>query len=97
MKFIQNESDLYNQVERISLVSSLAASLLLQQYAPIDAADGSGMNLMDLKSRTWDRSLLESCACGDSGAGRLLEDKLGQVKASDTTIIGKIDKYFVER
>ena len=46
--------------ERISLVSSFASSLLLQSYAPIDAADASGMNLMDLRNRVW---LPTACAC----------------------------------
>ncbi len=45
--------------ERVSLVSSFAASLLLQEYASIDAADASGMNLMDLRSREW---ILAACA-----------------------------------
>ena len=43
--------------QRISLVSSFGASLMLGTYAPIDESDGSGMNLMDLKARKWSPAL----------------------------------------
>ena len=59
-KIVHERSAQWRECERVSLVSSFAASLLLQAYAPIDASDASGMNLMDLRTRQW---LPAACAC----------------------------------
>lgn len=45
--------------QRISLVSSFAASLLIGDYAPIDLSDGSGMNLLDITTKKWSPECLE--------------------------------------
>ncbi|CDW57196.1 xylulose kinase [Trichuris trichiura] len=39
--------------QRISLVSSFLCTLFLGRYAPIDFSDGSGMNLLNLKTHMW--------------------------------------------
>lgn len=75
--------------ERISLVSSFAASIFLGDYGAIDLSDGSGMNLLDLRTRTW------SQACLDATAPQL-ERLLGAPQPS-ASILGPVCSYFVHR
>ncbi|XP_056594582.1 xylulose kinase isoform X1 [Triplophysa dalaica] len=79
----------YSETERISLVSSFAASVFLGDYAPIDCSDGSGMNLMDICSKRWSRSCLNATA-------PQLTRRLGDPVPS-TSVLGGISTYFVER
>lgn len=60
-KIFLKQPEVYNQTERISLVSSFMASLLIGSYACIDETDGAGMNLMEIKQRTWSKIALEVC------------------------------------
>jgi len=52
-KFWQDAPAAYAATDRIHLVSSFLASVLIGRHAPVDPGDGSGMNLMDLASATW--------------------------------------------
>uniref|UniRef100_A0AAR2IQK5 Xylulose kinase n=1 Tax=Pygocentrus nattereri TaxID=42514 RepID=A0AAR2IQK5_PYGNA len=61
-KIHQFQPDKYNETERISLVSSFAASLFLGDYAAIDYSDGSGMNLMDIFTKQWSEPCLKATA-----------------------------------
>ncbi|XP_012268457.2 xylulose kinase isoform X2 [Athalia rosae] len=88
-KIARYKPDAYANTERISLVSSFAASLFLGDFAPIDWSDGSGMNLLDIRSKDWCDHLLEACATG-------LRGRLGSPVPSRTDL-GQISKYFVER
>ncbi|KAK3096167.1 hypothetical protein FSP39_023945 [Pinctada imbricata] len=89
MKICQQNRQAYDNTERISLVSSFAASLFLGDYAPIDYSDGSGMNLLDINTKTWSSQCLEACGPG-------LGDKLGEPDSPRKTL-GNISPYFVKK
>lgn len=58
-KIFDKKPRLFESTERISLVSSFACSLFSGKIAPIDYADGSGMNLLDINTKKWDEQCLE--------------------------------------
>ncbi|WVZ19316.1 hypothetical protein V8G54_006638 [Vigna mungo] len=58
-KIFDTQPEVYDSTERISIVSSFMASLFVGGYAAIDHADGAGMNLMDIKEKTWSKVALE--------------------------------------
>lgn len=89
-KIVQTKPEVYRQTERISLVSSFLASIFLGKYAPIDLSDGSGMNLLDIKTKQWSAKCVEFCATDLIG-------KLGEEVVPSNQIIGQISNYFVER
>lgn len=88
-KVFDTQPEVYKNTERISLVSSFMASVLIGAYAAIDHSDGAGMNLMDIKEKAWSKVALEATAPG-------LESKLGAV-APAYAVAGNIAPYFVER
>ncbi|KAM9648902.1 xylulose kinase isoform 2-T2 [Morphnus guianensis] len=88
-KIYSQNPEVYMQTERISLVSSFAASLFLGAYAPIDYSDGSGMNLLQIWEKVWSVSCLNACAPG-------LEEKLGCPVPSHS-VLGPISPYYSQR
>uniref|UniRef100_A0A3P8WQ10 Xylulose kinase n=1 Tax=Cynoglossus semilaevis TaxID=244447 RepID=A0A3P8WQ10_CYNSE len=88
-KVHQRQPEKFQNTERILLVSSFAASLFLGDYAAIDYSDGSGMNLLDIRTRCWSQICLDSTAPD-------LEQLLG-VPLPSTSVLGPISSYFVHR
>ncbi|XP_061615127.1 xylulose kinase isoform X2 [Phyllopteryx taeniolatus] len=79
----------FRDTERISLVSSFAASLFLGGYAAIDYSDGSGMNLLDIRSKKWSEVCLEAVCPG-------LDLLLGTPLPS-ASVLGAVSSYWVRR
>ena len=90
LKIIMETRLNYDNTERISLVSSFIASLLIQEYSSIDVSDGSGMNLLDIHSKKWSNRILQAIDPD-------LEDKLGSQLVLGSDIVGNIGNYFVKK
>ncbi|XP_060598742.1 xylulose kinase-like [Ruditapes philippinarum] len=89
MKIYQTNKEAYDNTERISLVSSMAASLFIGDYAPIDYGDGSGMNILDIRNKVWSAKCLQACGPG-------LADKLGE-PVSSKTVVGSVSSYMCKK
>ena len=87
-KVAESQPEAYVETERISLVSSLVATLFIGDYAPIDVSDGSGMNMMDIRSRDWSGPALDATAPD-------LASRMGEVAASHACV-GNVHAYLVE-
>lgn len=88
-KMYQTRWSVYDSTERISLVSSFMASVLIGGYACIDETDGAGMNLMDIVTRELRKDALEATAPN-------LEEKIGKL-APGHAVAGNLAPFFVQR
>lgn len=89
MKFAEQEPSAYALTASVMLVSSFMASLFAGCKVGIDYTDASGMNLLDIRQKTWHPTALQ--VCGDH-----LREKLSP--AIDPGLpVGAIADYFVKR
>ncbi len=88
-KFHQTEPDAYANTAYIGLVSSYIASLLAGQLVPVDPGDGSGTNLLDIRTRQWSPKALDATAPN-------LQNKLPPAIPS-TQIAAPISPYYAQR
>lgn len=88
-KFFKDNTKGYQETAQIALISSFIASLISGTLAPIDHADGSGMNLMDIQKRQWHQEALNAIAPN-------LAVRLPSL-AESWKVIGQISPFFVQK
>ncbi|HYG23712.1 MAG TPA: FGGY-family carbohydrate kinase [Verrucomicrobiae bacterium] len=88
-KFYKQDREAYHHTAHIALVSSFMASILAGKIAPIDHGDGAGMNLMDIRAKTWHADALKATAPG-------LRRKLPPL-APSSQLIGRVCPYFTRK
>lgn len=88
-KLYKQERQSYLSTGRIHLVSSFLASLLAGAHAPLDPADASGMNLMEISSHSWWPPALDATA----------PDLLGRLPsiAPSSTVLGRLPAFWQTR
>ncbi|MDR1498505.1 MAG: carbohydrate kinase [Puniceicoccales bacterium] len=85
-RFYKTDPEAYAATVRIHLVSSFLASVLIGGDAPVDRGDGAGMNLLNLRTGTWDAVI------ADATAPNLIA-KLPRVGATGS-LAGALSPYF---
>jgi xylulokinase len=88
-KFSKTDPQGYAATDRVHLVSSFMASMLVGGHAPLDPGDGSGMNLMDLASSDWWPPAV-------AGTAPDLAAKLPQIRPA-CSIAGTLSWYWQQR
>jgi xylulokinase len=88
-RFATADPEGYAATDRIHLVSSFMASLLAGRQAPLEPADASGMNLMDLRMQRWSPAALRATAPD-------LERRLPRIEPS-SRIVGELSEYWQQR
>jgi xylulokinase len=88
-KFWKRHPEEYEKTSHIAFVSSFLTSLLLGHVAPVDAGDGYGTNLADIRSGTWSEKAVAATAPG-------LTKRLPRLLAKDE-LIGQVSPYLANR
>jgi len=103
-KIFRRRPEVYANTERITLISGFLASCFIGSYAPWDASDASGMNMMDLKTKRWSELCLQALVGGDTSELAALRLRLGAAESMmddnivDThEVIGRVSRYLMER
>jgi len=88
-KFWKEAPDAYQDTHQITLISAFVTSLLIGSAASVDAGDGYGTNLADVRSGTWSPRAIEAAA---PDLGRRLPD----LYTADAEV-GMVSSYWVKR
>ena len=88
-KFWQQYPADYEHTASIALISSFITSLLCGHIAPVDAGDGLGTNLADVRTMQWSPEAIMAAAPG-------LAPRLPKFVSSDR-VVGNIAPYHCER
>ena len=60
--FWKEDPHAYDHTAHVALISSFVTSLLVGRIAPVDAGDGYGTNLVDIRSGDWSRTAIDAAA-----------------------------------
>lgn len=104
-KAVRTAPDVYKNTERISLVSSFVATVLLGKFTAVEEADACGMNIYNIEKSEYDEELLavaagvhptlDNASEKETKAGVAdLRKKLGEVVPVSYESLGKISSYF---
>jgi len=88
-KFWKEEPEAYARTVHIALISSFVTTLLAGRIAPVDAGDGYGTHLADIRSGTWSQAAMDAAAPG-------LQQRLPCLVAKDDRV-GRVSAYMVKR
>ena len=88
-KFWKEKPAAYAKTSHIALISSFITSLLISRFAPVDAGDGFGTNLADIRTGRWSPVAMEATAPE-------LEQRLPPLLVKDE-MVGDVSSYLVSR
>ena len=88
-KFWKEDPEAYTRTAHIALISSFVTSLLVGRIAPVDAGDGYGTNLADIRSGTWSQAAMDAAAPG-------LQHRLPRLAAKDY-MVDRVSPCMVKR
>ncbi|KAF0976767.1 hypothetical protein FDP41_004062 [Naegleria fowleri] len=97
--------NIYNECERILILSSFFTSYLTGKYESIDFGDGSGMNILDIHKLQWSDEVLNAMCKLIYGTSvnslenlqNNLKKLLGESLVPSNTIVGVINKMIAEK
>jgi len=88
-KFWKTHPEKYEKTVHVALVSSFLTSLLIGRIAPLDAGDGFGTNLADIRTGHWSEKAMAAVAPG-------LRNRLPQLLIKDKCV-GRASPYVAKR